>query len=238
MFLPTLLLALSPITPADLRCADMPNAVAAHSVMSADVVAREVAAGVALDSTLAAAYASGETWESFLAAARARRAVWLKNWESAVIPADALARARSLPPGFRLLVIAVDACSDSVNTIPYLAKLVAEVPTLQIRIISPRAGREIMAARPTPDGRPATPTVIVLDAAGAEVGCWIERPIALQAIAIEAGAGGGTAAFAATKQGWYDTDAGASTIREVVALLADAARGVRGCDALASSRGR
>ena len=164
--------------------------------------------------------------------------MWMKNWEAATIPADALAQARALPPGYRLLVIAVDSCSDSVNTIPYLAKLVAEVPGLGMRILSPAAGRRLMAERPTPDGRPATPTVIVLDAAGTEVGCWIERPAALQAIAIAARAGGGTSEFAATKQGWYDADAGASTIREVVALLSQAAAGKRGCDAAAASQGR
>lgn len=223
MFLPTLLLALSPLSATDLRCADSSTAAA--------VV-------VAADSALAAAYASGESWESFLAAARARRAVWLKNWESAAIPADALAQARTVPAGFRLLVIAVDSCSDSVNTIPYLAKLVAEVPGLEMRIITPRAGREIMAARPTPDGRPATPTVVVLNSAGEEVGCWIERPRALQNLAIEARAGGGTAEFAASKQGWYDTDAGASTVREVVAQLVKAAAGQRGCDAAAAPQGR
>ncbi len=238
MLLPMLLLAFAPIPANDLRCVDTQRPTVAQAAVFSDEFADAVAGGLALDSTLTAAYASGETWESFLAAARARRAVWLKNWESAVIPADALARARALPPGFRLLVIAVDACSDSVNTIPYLAKLVAEVPTLQMRIISPRAGREIMAARPTPDGRAATPTVVLLDATGAEVGCWIERPAALQTLAIEARAGGGTAEFAATKQGWYDTDAGASTIREVVSRLADAASGGRGCDAAAASRGR
>ena len=234
MLLPSLLLISAAITPAHVVCVAEPAGPVAHDE-------RIVAAAEALvprDSTLAAAYASGITWDAFLSSAWSRRAAWMKNWENARIPADALAQARALPPGFRLLVIAVDSCSDSVNTIPYLAKLVAEVPGLGMRILSPTAGRNLMAARPTPDGRPATPTVIVLDAQGEEVGCWIERPMALQAMAIEARAGGGTAAFAATKQGWYDADAGASTIREVLALLTDAASGVRGCDALASSRSR
>jgi hypothetical protein len=226
VLLPTLLLVLAPLSAAEARCADAQVLVASASVPEA------------ADSALVALYLSGQTWDAFLAAARARRAAWLKNWESATIPADALAQARALPTGFRLLAIAVDSCSDSVNTIPYLAKLVAEMPALELRIISPRAGREVMAARPTPDGRAATPTVILLDAAGNEVGCWIERPLALQAIAIEAGAGGGTPEFASAKQGWYDADAGASTIREVVALLADATKGTGGCDALAPSRGR
>jgi hypothetical protein len=234
LILPSLLFAYSAFVPAPALCVAEP---AGPAVRHERVVAVEEAQ-VPPDSSLAAAYATGVTWDAFLSSAWSRRAAWMKNWENARIPADALAQARALPPGFRLLVIAVDSCSDSVNTIPYLAKLVAEVPGLGMRILSPTAGRNFVAARPTPDGRPATPTVIVLDARGEEVGCWIERPMALQAMAIEARAGGGTPAFAATKQGWYDTDAGASTIREVVALLADAASGVRGCDALAASRSR
>jgi hypothetical protein len=231
VILPTFLLALSSLAPATLTCASD-----AISTMNGTPTFPGHIASV--DSALAAAYNSGITWDAFRSSAWARRAAWMANWENAKIPADALAQARALPPGFRLLVIAVDSCSDSVNTIPYLAKLVAEVPGLGMRILSPAAGRSLMAARPTPDGRPATPTVILLDSQSEEVGCWIERPAALQAIAIEARAGGGTSAFAATKQGWYDADAGASTIREVVALLADAAAGKRGCDAAVASRGR
>lgn len=190
------------------------------------------------DSTLVALYEQGERWDDFLGAARARRAMWVRNSEAAVVPPDALAQARALPGTWRLLVVAVDSCSDSVNTIPYLARLVAEVPGLDVRIITPRQGRELMAARRTPDGRAATPTVVILDAEGREAGCWIERPAALQAIALTENAGGGTPAFAARKQAWYDDDQGASTIREVVAALVAAASGTRGCDAGASSRGQ
>ncbi len=183
------------------------------------------------DSALVTLYEGGETWERFLARARARRALWLRNAELGGLPADALATARALPGRWRLLVVAVDACSDSVNTIPFVAQLVAAAPGLEMRIISPDAGRDVMAGRRTPDRRPATPTVVVLDEAGVEAGCWIERPAALQALAMEARAGGGTSAFAATKQSWYDGDAGASTVREIVAILERAAAGARGCDA-------
>ena len=179
------------------------------------------------DSMLAVLYDSGTSFETFYAAAVARRAMWVRNWTQAVIPADVLAQARAVPAGFRLLAIAIDGCSDSVNTIPYLAKLVAEVPGLSMRIVTPDAGRAVMATHRTPDGRSATPTVILLDAAGNEVGCWIERPNALQARAIEARAAGTMNAFAAGKQQWYDEDAGASTVREVVALLTAAAAGER-----------
>ncbi len=195
------------------------------------------AASGSTDSTLTRAYESGVTWEAFLASARARRALWLRNWDAAVIPADVLAAVRALPGRYRLLVIAVDSCSDSVNTIPFLARLVADLPNLEMRVLHPDAARALMAARRTPDGRPATPTVILLDERGRDVGCWIERPAELQRLAIAARAGGGTPEFAASKQGWYDRDAGASTIREVAELLVAAGRGARGCDGGPSSAG-
>lgn len=223
MFVASLALALSVVFPGAERC-DVPVA-SAPSVQAT------------ADSTLAQAYAAGVTWDAFLSSARARRDAWLRHWTEAQVPADVLAEARRVSGRWRLLVIAVDSCSDSVNTIPYLARLVADVPELEMRIVSPRAGRALMAARPTPDGRPATPTVILLDEAGAEAGCWIERPRALQDIALAAKAGGGTPEFAAAKQRWYDEDAGESTLREVVALLRAAEAGARGCDAAGDSRG-
>jgi hypothetical protein len=213
-------LTLSAATPAGMLRCDAPETASAAT-----------AAAPATDSALVALYEGGETWEQFLARARARRAVWLRNAELGGLPADALATARALPGRWRLLVIAVDACSDSVNTIPFVAQLVAVAPQLEMRIISPDAGREVMARRRTPDGRPATPTVVLLDESGTEAGCWIERPAALQAIAMDARAGGGTSEFAANKQAWYDADAGVSTVREIVALLEKAAAGARGCDA-------
>lgn len=189
------------------------------------------------DSTLLALYATGETYDAFLAAAQARRELWLRNTNGGQVPADALAAAQALPGRWRLLVIAVAGCSDSVNTVPYLALLTAQVPQLELRIITPDAGAALTATRRTPDGRAATPTVILLNEAGEEVGCWIERPAALQARYLEGRAGRGNGNFFAEKQGWYDTDAGASTVREVVALLQKGAAGARGCDAATGSGG-
>ncbi len=183
------------------------------------------------DSALLAHYASGEPFEEFLARADARRAMWHRHWDEGKVPADALAQAQALPGRWRLLVIAVDACSDSVNTIPFIALLVAAVPSLEMRIIAPDAGRELMTSRRTPDGRAATPTVIFLDAEGRDAGCWVERPAALHALAAAARAEGRIATFASGKQAWYDADAGASTIREVVSLLAAAASGSPKCGA-------
>ena len=185
---------------------------------------------VAPDSTLGALYASGVDYAAFLGATAARRAQWLANSGAARIPADVLATARGLMGRWRLLVVAVDSCSDSVNTIPYLAALVAQVPGLEMRVVLPGPGKPVMEAHRTPDGRPATPTVVVLDAAGREAGCWVERPAVLQADALAARRDGRYDAFQTGKQAWYDADAGASTVREVVAVLAAAAAGTPRCD--------
>ena len=181
------------------------------------------------DSALVALYQSGQTWESFLGETRARREMWLRHATEGVIPADAVARASALPGRYRLLVVSVDMCSDSVNTVPFIARLVAAVPQLEMRVITPTQGREMMEARRTPDGRPATPTVVILDASGAEVGCWIERPAALQAIAIQMRTDGQMDEFVPKKAAWYEADAGVSTVNELVALLERAAAGATGC---------
>ena len=211
-----------------------PNAVCEGAVPPASARPATAPAVVRGDSVLAALYASGTDYRDFLAAAEARRDQWRANTERAVVAPDALAAARALPGRWRLLVVAVDGCSDSVNTIPYLAALVEGVASLELRIVMPGPGRPVMEAHRTPDGRPATPTVVVLDAAGNEVGCWVERPKALQDQAVAARAGGTLEQFQRGKQGWYDADAGASTVREVVAVLQAAAAGTPRCDAITS----
>lgn len=207
-----------------------PAAAPLHCDVASDGVV-PVAVPVA-DSTLAALYASGVDYRTFLADAKSRRAQWESHTANAVVPADALAAARAVPGRYRLLVAMVDSCSDSVNTIPYLARLVEQVPSLEMRVVLPGPGKPIMEAHRTPDGRPATPTVVVLDEAGDEVGCWVERPSVLQTNAVRARGEGTLEIFQRDKQAWYDADAGASTIREVVAVLQAAGTGTPRCDAV------
>lgn len=191
--------------------------------MSVSALLLALSIAVPGDSSLDALYASGVPFDRFLAAADDRRAAWERIWENSRVPDEVLAVARALPGRWRLLIIAVDGCSDSVNTVPYLARLAMLAPQIEVRIIAPDAGRALQEAHRTPDGRAATPTVIILDAAGREVGAWVERPSTLQNAGMEARAAGTFERFLNGKQAWYDRDAGASTLREVVDLLAVAA---------------
>lgn len=174
-------------------------------------------------------YQSGQTFRSFLEAADARRALWLDNWERAEVPAGLLERARALNRSWRLLAIAVDGCSDSVSTIPFIAMLVAQVEGLDMRIADPEAGRPIMEAHRTPDGRAATPTLILIDGSWQESGCWVERPATLQKWYLENPEGLSRRDLVARKMEWYYEDAGASTLAEIVAIIEAAERGERIC---------
>ncbi len=195
----------------------------------APVAGAPPAMSVTADSSLAGLYASGKDFKTFLAEATQRREMWVRNSEAAVVAPDVLAVARSLKGHWRILVVAVDSCSDSVNTVPYIARLVELVPSLEMRVVLPGPGRPVMESHRTPDGRAATPTFVILDADGHDMGCLIERPSNLQQKAIDARAAGTIEAFGREKQGWYDADAGASTIREMVAVLQAADAGSPVC---------
>ena len=129
--------------------------------------------------SFAEAYAQGVPFASFFEEVEARHDMWHRNYENGAASAELVQRVRALPDRFRLLVVAVDSCSDSANTIPYIARLVDESENLEMRIVHPDQGRWIMEAHRTPDGRAATPTVLVLDEEGERKGsevCAHSRP--------------------------------------------------------------
>lgn len=179
--------------------------------------------------TLEELYRGGTSFADFLDAAEARRELWLKNWGRAAVAEDMAARARATG-SWKLLVIAIDGCSDSVSTIPYIAKLIEAAPNLEMRIVRPDDAREYMESHRTPDGRAATPTILLLDGGFAERGCWIERPSELQSWYL-ANAALATDERVERKMEWYDADLGASTVREIVEMVEMAAAGGTRCEA-------
>ena len=168
--------------------------------------------------SLAALYRAGRPYAEFFAGIRERREQWERTTRLAVVPDDLAARARAAGR-WKLLLVTVDACSDSVNSVPYLAALVAAAPNLELRVVSRDAGRGVMEAHRTPDDRAATPTLVLLDSNLVERGSWIERPAELQTWFIATGHALPMDQFRRDKQAWYDRDAGRSALREMVELL-------------------
>lgn len=165
----------------------------------------------------AALYARGITWEAFLDAAEARKELWHSNAERASAPDALVERLRAAGDGLRILAVAVDACSDSVSTVPYLAALASKAG-VPLRIVDSTVGRAVMDAHHTPDGRGATPTIVLLR--GNDVaGVFVERPRALQDWMLSDFAQSlPSAERVERKMSWYDWDRGASTLAEIVAL--------------------
>jgi len=168
-------------------------------------------------------YESGRPFPEFLAAARSRREEWHLHYRAAQVPDSLLARARAVGGTWYLLAVAEDWCGDSANTIPYLAQLAERVDGLDMEVIDSRVGRGIMEAHRTPDGRPATPTVILLDAGWNEVGSLVERPAPLMAWFQAHRADMSSDELHQYIFDWYDHDHGVSTLAQVVGMM-EAAR--------------
>ncbi len=181
--------------------------------------------------SLAALWNAARPYAEWITGVDARQDQWRDYARRATVPEDLVRRARAAGPQ-RLLVVAAFSCSDSVNSLPYLARLAALAPNIEIRVADPREGRWLMESHPTPDGRPATPTLVVLDERYEERGCWIERPAELQRWYIATGQGLPIERFRRDKQAWYDNDAGRSTLREIVEVLEGAAAGRPACAAV------
>lgn len=188
------------------------------AVLLAAGVCLTPAAPLAPYDSLAALYRSGRPYSEFFAGIRERRDQWERVTRLVAVPDDLAVRARAAGR-WKLLLVTVDACSDSLNSVPYLAALVAAAPNLELRIVGRDAARVVMEAHRTPDGRSATPTLVLLDSNFVERGSWIERPAELQRWFIATGQALPLDQFRQDKQAWYDRDAGRSTLGEIVAML-------------------
>jgi hypothetical protein len=176
--------------------------------------------------SLRATFEAGVPFATFLAGAQNRKDQWLANYGgTASIDATLVARAAAVPGSWKLLVVSVDSCSDSVNTVPHIARLVDQLPQVEMRIVTPDQGRWVMEAHRTPDGRAATPTVILIDEQWQERGCFIERPPVLRTHMDSLPS---STRFSG-KMAWYEQDAGRSTVAEIVTMLEAASRGEVQC---------
>ena len=207
---------------------------APHAAVMAPIVAIADTTGAprtALDSL----YAAGRAFRPFLGDVRARRDEWRRSTDSARIDTALVARGRRVPGRWRLLVVAVDACGDSMRAIPVLAALDDSLPNLELRIVAPSAARAAQDANRTWDGRIATPTILLLDAQGRQAGCIVERPRPLRH-AQRAARGDLTTGRVTTDSlgkamlAWWRADRGTSIAAEAVELLESAGEGIPLCE--------
>jgi hypothetical protein len=170
----------------------------------------------------AALFDRGVTWDAFLSSVEAQRNLWQSNARRAAAAPEVVARFQKAGDGLRLLVIGEGSCSDSVSVVPYVARL-ARLANVELRIVGRDEGRPLLAQHKSPDGREATPTILLLR--GSHVaGAFVERPAALQDWYLSVGAGLSQQERYARKMSWYDWDRGDSSVEEIVALAEKSAR--------------
>lgn len=194
-----------------------------------DEVADSGVETASLAGEIEALWREGQTFDLFLDGVRARREAWHENYRDAVVDGALVERLGGLPGRYRLLAVSLDGCTDSMVNLPVLARLVERVPALEFRVVDANRGRALMERYPTPDGRAATPTLVLLDDRFDVVGCWIERPAALQGWYLENKGTLPTADIYSGLIDWYDEDRGRSALGEIVAMVEAAARGEYAC---------
>ncbi len=179
-----------------------------------------VSAGRLQDVDYASLYAKGKTFAEFLENARARRDQWRAHYNDAAVTPDLVTRMRALPDKRRLLIVAEDWCSDSANTVPYIVRLVDGAPErLELRVIDSERGRPIMEAHRTPDGRAATPVVVILAEDGRVLGAWTERPSSIQTWFLEKQKTTMQKPLHDELHEWYVKDAGKTTMAEIADIV-------------------
>ncbi len=182
------------------------------------------------DSSLVALFGGGQAFPDFLAAARRRREGWLRVNEAVQIADSSVARARAVGGEWRLLVVAIDACGDSMQQVPYVARLAELVDGLSVRIVPPSEGALVQSAHRSLDGRTATPTFVLIDSSGADVGCLVELPREIRRWTHVRRDSMSSDALHEYRRRWYDADQGASVVHEVVELMEQAKLGTPLCE--------
>ena len=155
------------------------------------------------------------TYQTFLATSTKHKGLWEGIYAIARLPAWAVG-ALGAGPKRRLLVIAEDWCGDASSTIPIVAKLVDQVPGLELRVLRRDEYPEVMDRYLT-NGSRSIPVVIALDEEFRELGHWGPRPHELQAWVLANRASIPKAELYPQVRQWYARDRGESTLREVLA---------------------
>jgi hypothetical protein len=177
-----------------------------------------------------ALYERGVPFSVFFEGVEDRRELWDRHWADSRLEEGYRIRAEAIPGRWHLLVVTVPSCSDTIGSLPYLAHLADAMPGLELRVVDAEAGRFVLQRHRAPDGREATPTVLLLDEDYGLAGCWVEQPPELQAWWPENDRPEAPLEERLRiKMAWYAEDAGRSTLEMTLGMLEAAVRGERVC---------
>lgn len=164
-------------------------------------------------------FASAVTFQQFVQSDTTRQQEWMRNYEQAARSVATVApRVRAVKGRWHILVVAESWCNDAVNSVPYLARLAAENPAIELRILRKADAGELPATHLL-DGRDATPLVLLYDEHFVERGAWIERPAPLRQLIASKEGRVCEDTLKETVRAWRAADDGRTVLEEVLTLL-------------------
>ena len=166
--------------------------------------------------TVETLYQRASGWPQFVASVRVHPELWHRDAEHTAIPPALVERLARAGRDLRLLVVAEDWCTDSANTLPYVARL-ASLAGVELRIVNRTVGAPLMTRHPSVDGRGVTPLVVFVRGRD-EAGAWVERPRPLQEAFRTMADDPASHHHAANRQAWYDADKGRTALEEIVTI--------------------
>ena len=163
-------------------------------------------------------FLSGQTFEEFVTAAVKYKELWTLGARRASVPADVLAKFNVLKSPVRFVVLNEDWCLDAVGVVPFLAKLTADVPLIELRNFGRDANPDLMDSHLTGTSR-SIPVVIAYDADWNELGWWGPRPRELQQWVMTEGDIGPKEERYHNIRQWYARDHGVTSLREIAEMV-------------------
>ena len=163
-------------------------------------------------------FRTGDIFAEFLGRPLSNKPLWEAIYNRATVDDELISRVRALGGRWHLLVVNEDWCGDSVNILPYLAKLTDGLENMEMRIVRRDENLDIMDAHLTGKSR-SIPVVILLDEDFRECGWWGPRPTELQSWVIEEGLKLPKDERYKQVPTRYARDRGQTTMAEIVGML-------------------
>ncbi len=160
----------------------------------------------------------GSTFADLLARPKENSDLWNAIYKKAAIPPDVAERLRKVRGEWHLLVLNEDWCGDSVNILPYVARLGEAHPGIELRILGRDKNADLMNAHLTGTAK-SIPVVIVYDDAFNEIGWWGPRPRELQAWVLTEGLALPKPDRYRHIRTWYARDRGATIVSEILSMI-------------------
>ncbi len=168
-------------------------------------------------------FSTAPDFNQYLESVEKNADLWQAVYRRASVAAEAVEAVAQIPGTWHLVALAADWCGDAVNILPVIARLAEAAPNVDLKIIERDDNLDIMDAHLTNGRSRSIPVVIAYDEHYVERGWWGPRPTELQTWVMETGLEMEADDRYREARKWYARDKGKTVVREISALLADAA---------------